>query len=116
LVDIKRGEIYLARFDPAFGSEMGKTRPCLIIQNDVGNTYSPNTIVLAITSKITENLPTCVFVPKNISSLEKDSSILCSHIYTFSIKNRLIKKLGAIEDKQTLLKIEEALKISLDLE
>ena len=115
MVNIRRGEIYLAKFDPALSSEMSKTRPCLVIQNDVGNTYSPNTIVLAITSKITKDLPTCVFIPKNISGLEKDSSILCSHIYTFSINNRLIKKIGEITEEQTISKVEDALKMSLNL-
>jgi len=112
---VTRGEIYLGRFDPALGSEITKTRPCLVIQNDIGNRYSPNTIVLAISSKITENLPTCVFLPHDISGLEKDSSVLCSQIYTFSIRDRLIKKIGEITDVTILARIDDALKVSLGL-
>ena len=112
---VVRGEIYLGKFDPALGSEMAKVRPCLVIQNDIGNKYSPNTLVLAISSKITEELPTCVFLPREISGLEKDSSVLCSHIYTFSINDRLIKKLGKITDVTILTKIDNALRLSLGI-
>jgi mRNA interferase MazF len=115
-MEIKRGDIVLANFNPAKGSEMSKIRPCLIIQNDIGNKYSPNTIVLAITSKLpNKSYPTDVFLPKEISDLEKDSVILCSHIYTFSIEDRIIKKISEIKNINIISKINQALKTSLGI-
>jgi len=110
-----RGEIWLADFGSAQGSEIGKIRPCVIIQNDIGNLYSPTTIVAAVTSTIKGKYQTNVFLPKEKSGLEKDSMVLCSSIQTFSIEDRLIKKLGKIEDSSLLDEINTALEISLGL-
>lgn len=97
------------------GSEQGGIRPCLIIQNDEGNKYSPLTIIAPITSKMfTREFPTNVFVSKEDSRLEKDSNILLNQIRTID-KRRLIKKLGSL-DIGLMKKVDMAIKISLDLD
>lgn len=112
---IKRGEIYLVTLDPKMGSELGKTRPCLIVQNDLGNLYSPTTIVVGLTTKrIDKVYPTNVFLPKQLSGLKEDSVVLCSQIYTVSVKDRVIKKLGVIS-KEKLIEVDFAIRTSLGL-
>ncbi len=112
---IKRGDIVLATLEPVKGSEQGKTRPCLIIQNDLGNTVSPTTIVAAITSKSEKEYPFTVQAQKGESNLPKDSTILLNQLRTVSIEHRVIKKLGMLKPK-TMKKVDEALKTSLALE
>ena len=91
---IKQGEIYLADLSDGCGSEQGGTRPVVIVQNDVGNRYSPTTIVCPITSKKKKTIPTHVFVAPG-EGVEKDSTVLCEQIRAVD-QQRLIKKLGAI--------------------
>lgn len=80
---IKRGEIYYADLNPVIGSEQGGIRPVLIVQNDVGNKYSPIIIVTSFTSKIEKpSLPTHVFISSADSGLSQDSIILLEHIRT----------------------------------
>ncbi len=112
-MDIKRGEIYLINLDPVIGSEQGKTRPCLIIQNNIGNKYSQNTIIASITSKIDKEYPFLVKIEKGIANLPKDSFVQLDQIRTISVK-RIIKKIGSLP-KEVMLKIDVALKNSLDL-
>lgn len=96
------------------GSEQGGFRPVLIIQNDIGNKYSPTVIVSAITSQIQKaKLPTHVELPVSISNLEKDSVILLEQIRT--IDKRRLKKWVARLDKTIMNKVDEALLISLGL-
>lgn len=109
-----RGEIYLVKFDPAFGSEIKKTRPALVVQNDIGNKYSPVTIVAAITSVIAgKTYLTNVFLEKTQSSLKVDSIVLLNQIKTID-KRRLIKKLGVL-DGRLMADVDRALEVSLGL-
>jgi mRNA interferase MazF len=109
IANIRRGEVYLV------GRESKKTRPAVIIQNDVGNRHSPVTIVAAITSKVSEVLyPVEVVVsPSGANGLETLSAIRLDHIRTID-KQRLIKRLGAV-DHSIMKKVDEAIKISMGL-
>jgi mRNA interferase MazF len=110
----RRGEVYLVDFDPTRGAEIKKTRPALIIQNDVSNRHSPITIVAAITSKFDQKLyPTEVLVKAAEGGLSTDSVALLNQIRSID-KKRLIKRLGALKSK-TMLQVEDALRISLEL-
>jgi len=112
---INRGDIFLADLEPIKGSEQGGVRPCLIVQNNKGNLYSPLTIIAPITSKqFTKEYPTNVLVSKRESKLDKDSTILLNQIKTID-KQRIIKKIGNI-DSLTMEKVDIALKISLELD
>ena len=111
----RRGEIYLVEFDPARGHEIQKTRPAIIIQNDLGNRYSPVTIVAAITSKVSA-MPYPVEVvisPTKGNGLSLRSAIELSQIRSVD-RERLVKRLGGL-DAATMRKVDEALKISLGL-
>lgn len=110
---IKRGEIYLANLDPVIGSEQSGIRPVLVIQNDIGNKYSPTVIVLAITSKVKKEIPTHVSVEKSIKGLEKNSIVLVEQVRTID-KERLIKKIGCL-DNDKMQEIKKALKLSLNI-
>lgn len=112
---IKRGEIFLANLEPAKGSEQGGVRPVLIIQNDISNKHSPVTIISAITSKIFEKeYATNVFISKEDSSLDKDSTIMLNQIRTID-SSRLIKKIGLL-DNFTMNKVDRAIKVSLAID
>lgn len=114
MVKIRRGDIFLANLEPIKGSEQGGIRPVLIIQNNISNEYSPVTIIAAITSKIFEKeFPTNIFIKKENSRLDKDSTILLNQIRTID-NSRLIKKVGSLDDL-ILEKVDNALKISLSL-
>ncbi len=111
---VKRGEIYYADLSPVVGSEQGGVRPILIIQNDVGNKYSPTVIVAAITSQINKaRLPTHVEITAQDFGLPKDSVVLLEQIRTID-KKRLREKVGKFDDDM-MKKIDEALKISVGL-
>ena len=114
-MNIKRGDIVLTDLEPVKGSEQGKTRPCLIVQNDLGNIASPTTITAAVTSKTEKEYPFTVFVKKGEANLPKDSLILCNHLRTISREHRIIKKIGSL-NQATMKKVDEALKTSLGLE
>ena len=112
---VKRGEIYYADLSPVVGSEQGGVRPILIIQNDVGNKYSPTVIVAAITSQINKaRLPTHVEITAQDFGLPKDSVVLLEQIRTID-KKRLREKVGKFDDEM-MEKIDEALKISVGLD
>ena len=108
---IKRGEIYFADLSPVVGSEQGGVRPVLIIQNDIGNRYSPTTIIAPLTSKSKNYLPT--HVPVEADCLPKDSIILLEQIKTID-KRRLMEYLGKL-DKETLKLVDKAILKSLDV-
>lgn len=113
MADVKRGHIWLANLDPTIGHEIKKSRPAVIIQNDIGNKYSPITIIAPITSQYLNNIyPIEVFLPKK-SGLEKDSKVLLNQIRAID-KRRLIKKLGFLEP-EIMNTIDDAIKISLGL-
>lgn len=111
---IKRGDIYYANLSPVVGSEQGGVRPVLIVQNDVGNKYSPTVIVAAITSKINKaKLPTHIELSAHTYGLERDSVVLLEQIRTLD-KARLLERIGCTDNK-TLENIDSALAISLGL-
>ncbi|UWG98248.1 type II toxin-antitoxin system PemK/MazF family toxin [Dehalobacter sp. DCM] len=113
-MSIKRGEIFYAELNPVVGSEQGGIRPVLVIQNDIGNQYSPTTIIAAITSQISKaKLPTHVEVKARRSGLERDSVILTEQIRTID-KSRLKEKV-AVLDEEIMLRVDEAIEISLGL-
>jgi mRNA interferase MazF len=111
---IKRGEIYFAQLNPVVGSEQGVIRPVLVIQNDIGNQYSPTTIVLAITSQINKaKLPTHVELKAEQYGLERDSVILAEQIRTID-KTRLKQRI-AVLDEEMMNFVDQALEVSLGL-
>jgi mRNA interferase MazF len=109
----KRGEVYLVSFDPALGAEIQKTRPALILQNDIGNRHSSVTIVAAIASNVRRHGPTGVLVRAPEGGLTADSVILLNQIRTVD-KRRLVKRLGALRIS-TIKQVDQATMISLAL-
>ena len=88
MFNIKRGDIFLINLKPVRGSEQGGIRPCLIVQNNYGNKYSPLTIIVPITSRIYEKeFPTNVLLSKKDSGLDKDSTVLLNQIRTINKKS-----------------------------
>jgi mRNA interferase MazF len=111
---VKRGDIFYADLSPVVGSEQGGIRPVVIIQNDLGNRYSPTVIVTAITSQINKaKLPTHVEISSEVYGLSKDSVILLEQIRTVD-KKRLREKIGHMTDED-MKKVQEALIISMGL-
>lgn len=111
---VKRGDIYYANLSPVVGSEQGGHRPVLIIQNDVGNKYSPTVIVAAITSQISKaKLPTHVEISAKQFSLEKDSVVLLEQMRTID-KRRLKEKVTHLSE-DVMSKVDEGIRISLGL-
>jgi len=111
---IRRGDIFYANLNPVVGSEQGGVRPVLIIQNNIGNKYSPTTIIAAITSKIKKaKLPTHVELSAAEFNLEKDSVILLEQLRTID-KRRLKEKIAHLDD-EIMSEIDRALMISLGL-
>lgn len=111
---VRRGDIFYADLNPVVGSEQGGIRPVLVVQNDIGNKYSPTVIIAAITSQIDKaKLPTHVELKSADYGLEKDSVILMEQIRT--IDKRRLKEKITILDQDIMGKIDEALKISLGL-
>src|SRR5262249_299686 len=111
----KRGETYLVEFDPARGSEIQKTRPALIIQNDVGNRHSPVTIVAAITSKLS---PAPFPVEVVVSPTKTNGLLLPSALHIAQIRpidrTRPLRRLGALAS-EAMERVDEAIRISLGL-
>jgi mRNA interferase MazF len=111
---IKRGDIYYADLSPVIGSEQGGIRPVLIVQNDIGNKYSPTVIAAAITSQINKaKLPTHIEIGAKEYGLAKDSVILLEQIRTID-KKRLREKIGHLDD-ELMEKVNEALVVSFGL-
>ena len=111
---VKRGEIYYADLSPVVGSEQGGIRPVLIVQNDVGNQFSPTVIAAAITSRrYKTNLPTHIRVNARGSGLAKDSIILLEQVRTLD-KKRLKEKMGNL-DSTDMTRVDRALSVSLGI-
>ena len=110
----RRGEVYLANFDPALGAEIKKTRPALILQNDIANRFSPITIVAAISSHFDERLyPTEVPIRAAEAGLSSDSVALLNQVRSLD-KRRLIKRLG-VASTETMVRVDRAILISFGL-
>lgn len=113
-MNIKRGDIYYADLSPVVGSEQGGLRPVLIIQNDMGNRYSPTVIAAAITSRMSKNkLPTHIDVYAERVGLQKDSVILLEQVRTID-KRRLKEKMGHLDD-EVMDRVNTAIVISFGL-
>ena len=111
---VKRGDIFYADLSPVIGSEQGGIRPVIIIQNDIGNKYSPTVIVAAITSQINKaKLPTHVEISSEEYGLNKDSVVLLEQVRTLD-KKRLKEKIGHMTDSD-MEKVDRALCISIGL-
>lgn len=114
-MNVKRGEIYYADLSPVVGSEQGGTRPVLIVQNDVGNKFSPTVIAAAITSRrFKTELPTHIRVNAVESGLAKDSIVLLEQVRTID-KRRLREKMGTL-DNTDMARINRALSVSLGID
>lgn len=113
-VSVKRGEIYYADLSPVVGSEQGGMRPVLIVQNDVGNKFSPTVIAAAITSQINKaRLPTHIELEAGSYGLSKDSVVLLEQIRTID-KRRLREKMGCV-DGVLMHRIDDAIAVSFGL-
>lgn len=109
---VKRGELYFADLSPVVGSEQGGIRPVLVIQNDIGNKYSPTVIAAAITSKLNKaKLPTHIELSSKEYGLEKDSVVLLEQIRTID-KSRLKEKIGELNEFK-MSQVNKAMMISL---
>lgn len=113
-MSVKRGDIFYADLSPVIGSEQGGLRPVLIVQNDIGNKYSPTVIAAAITSQISKTkLPTHIDVFADSYGLAKDSVILLEQIRTID-KKRLKEKMGHLDDG-LMSRVDDAISISFGL-
>ena len=110
-----RGDIVNVNLEPVQGSETGKTRPCIIIQNNVLNKNAPTVIISVITGRdrLKKKYPSHVWIDKGVSGLTKDSTIQCEQIRTID-KRRILNKIG-VADTNCLRKIEESINITLSL-
>ena len=113
-MQIKRGDIFYADLSPVVGSEQGGLRPVLIVQNDVGNRYSPTVIAAAITSKLGKaRLPTHIVVYADRVGLQRDSVVLLEQMRTID-KQRLKEKMGHLDD-ESMHAVDTAISVSLGL-
>ena len=112
---VKRGDMFYADLSPVVGSEQGGVRPVLIIQNNLGNKYSPTVIAAAITSQTNKNkLPTHIELGENTSGLKSNSVVLTEQIRTID-KSRLKEKIGHIDDTEIINQVNDALGVSFGL-
>jgi mRNA interferase MazF len=113
----RRGDIILVDLEPVRGSEQGRVRPCIIVQNDIANKFSPVTNIIPVTDakNVKKWYPCLVNLKKDESGLEKDSVAQCNQIRTIDAERRIIKQIGHISG-QKMKEIDRALKIQLALE
>ena len=115
-MNIRRGDMFYADLSPVVGSEQGGIRPVLIIQNDLGNKYSPTVIAAAITSQTQKTkLPTHIEISSSICGLKNDSVVLAEQIRTID-KSRLKERIGHIDDEKIIDRVNNALGVSFGLE
>lgn len=113
-MEVNRGDIFYADLSPVVGSEQGGIRPVLVVQNDVGNKYSPTIIIAAITSQLNKaKLPTHIELSKEKYNLPKDSVVLLEQLRTLD-KRRLKEHLSSV-DKTTMQRVDLAMMISLGI-
>lgn len=110
---VKKGDLYFADLSPVVGSEQGGVRPVLVVQNDVGNKYSPTIIVAAITSQNKAKLPTHIELAATQGGLSKNSVVLLEQLRTID-KQRLKERIGSLNESQ-IPSINEALSVSLGI-
>lgn len=115
-MDVHRGDIVIVELNPTRGSEQRGTRPCLVVQNDIGNANSPTTIVVPFTTSFDDRLyPFEVLVQAEKSPLSEDSVALCSQIRTVSITQRITENIGSIPADR-MAEVDDALGYSLGLQ
>lgn len=113
-MEVKRGDVWIVNLDPTIGHEIKKSRPAVIIQNDIGNKYSPITIIAPLTSQNLEKVyPIEVLLTSENSELEQESKVLLNQIRAVD-KVRLVKKIGKVNE-EIMAQVDTALKISLGL-
>lgn len=113
-MNVKRGDIFYADLSPVVGSEQGGIRPVLIVQNDIGNRFSPTVIAAAITSqKSKANLPTHIYLGTEESGLSRDSVVLLEQVRTID-KRRLKERMGRLNEN-AMNQVDQALSISFGL-
>ena len=110
----KKGEMYLVNFDPTVGHEVKKKRPALILSNNIHNQYSPLVTVAPLSSNTNKVYPFEVYVPKKLTGLNENSKIMIIQLRSID-KKRLISKMGNIEDKETINKINQVITEHFDL-
>lgn len=114
-MDIKRGEIFIAGLDPVIGHEISKTRPVIVVSNDIGNRYSGTITIIPITSKnLNKIYPFEIFLPREVTKLKKDSKGKADQIRTLD-KTRLLKSIGSL-NRELISNMDNAIKIHLNLE
>ena len=112
---IRRGDITIVELDPTRGSEQRGTRPCLVVQNDIGNENAPTTVVVPLTTSFDDKFyPFEVLVPADECVLREDSVALCSQLRTVSIEHRIVDVIGSVPDKR-MDEVDTALEYSLGL-
>jgi mRNA interferase MazF len=112
-MEVKRGDVFLVNFDPARGSEQAGFRPAVVVQNDVGNRYSPTTIVIAVTTAVHGDYPFLVRLKAGEGGLERDSAANAAQVLTVD-KSRLVRKLGSLPPEK-MRQLNWALAVSLGL-
>ncbi len=112
-MNIKRGNIFLAALDPAIGNEINKTRPVIIISNDINNLYSNTVTIIPLTSNTIKIYPFEIFIKAGVANLPKDSKARTDQIRTID-KSRLVKEIGSLSATM-LSNLENAIKIHLAL-
>lgn len=110
---IKRGDVYWVKLDPIEGSEIGKTRPAVVISNDINNEFADTVTVLPVTSSVGKVYPFEVFIKKGIANMSSDSKVKANQIRTVD-KKRLKERIGTIPE-EILGDIEKAVKIHLEI-
>jgi mRNA interferase MazF len=111
---IRRGEVHIAALDPVVGKEISKTRPVVVVSNDLNNRYSGTVTVLPVTSGNLDKIyPFEVFLPKGSGNLPKDSKVKADQIRTLD-KARLVKRIGKLGDDE-IREIEQAMKVHLGM-
>jgi len=114
-MEVRRGDIVIVELDPTEGSEQRGTRPCLVVQNNVGNENAPTTIVVPFTTSFDDTLyPFEVLVSADESHLQEDSVALCSQLRTVSIEHRITTVVGSVSDER-MDAVDTALEYSLGL-
>ena len=113
-MSIKRGNIFLANLDPVVGHEISKTRPVIVVSNDIGNTYSGTVTIIPITSKNLEKIyPFEIYLPKTSTHLSKNSKGKADQIRTLD-KTRLVKQVGRLSP-ELIVNLDKAIKVHLNL-
>lgn len=114
-MEVRRGDVVIVELSPTEGSEQQGTRPCLVVQNDVGNRNSPTTIVVPFTTSFGDELyPFEVLVEADEGPLKEDSVALCSQIRTVSVEHRIRERIGSVP-KERMEEVDTSLEYSLGL-